>query len=152
MLWAVEREITNGTSAVTFSPNDECTRGQVVTFLYRYLAPLGFFYGGVYVNDWMKIAFPTDGYHAEVEPFDVGGVMRVVFWADNKEGQSLEIAYVYSKSYEMMKQEASDEEILDMFIESFKNNVAEDLSFECESETSSSIFAFRDYLKKECVV
>lgn len=33
--WAVEKEITTGTSATTFSPNDTCTRGQIVTFLYR---------------------------------------------------------------------------------------------------------------------
>ena len=152
VVWAVQCEITLGTTNTTFSPNDECTRGQVVTFLYRYLAPLGFFYGNVYVNDWLKIAFPVDGYDAAIEPFDVGGVMRVVFWADNKEGKSLEIAYFYSKSYEIMKQEMNDEAILDMFIESFKNNGAEDLSFECESETSSSILAFRDYLQKDCVV
>lgn len=33
--WAVSKGITNGTSATTFSPNDTCTRGQIVTFLYR---------------------------------------------------------------------------------------------------------------------
>jgi hypothetical protein len=36
--WAVEQEITDGTSTTTFSPTDTCTRGQVVTFLYRDLA------------------------------------------------------------------------------------------------------------------
>ena len=35
VLWAVENKITNGTSATTFSPDDGCTRGQVVTFLWR---------------------------------------------------------------------------------------------------------------------
>ena len=35
VLWAVEKGITDGTSATTFSPNDGCTRGQVVTFLHR---------------------------------------------------------------------------------------------------------------------
>ena len=35
VLWAVENKITAGTSATTFSPNDGCTRGQVVTFLWR---------------------------------------------------------------------------------------------------------------------
>ena len=35
VLWAVSKEVTNGTSATTFSPNDPCTRGQIVTFLYR---------------------------------------------------------------------------------------------------------------------
>ena len=36
--WAYEEGITGGTSATTYSPNDPCTRGQMVTFLYRYLA------------------------------------------------------------------------------------------------------------------
>ena len=35
VLWAVQRGITTGTSATTFSPNDPCTRGQIVTFLWR---------------------------------------------------------------------------------------------------------------------
>ena len=33
--WAVSREITKGTSGNTFSPDSTCTRGQIVTFLYR---------------------------------------------------------------------------------------------------------------------
>ena len=33
--WAVSNSITNGTSATTFSPEIICTRGQVVTFLWR---------------------------------------------------------------------------------------------------------------------
>ena len=33
--WAVAEGITSGTSATTFSPEDTCTRGQVVAFLYR---------------------------------------------------------------------------------------------------------------------
>lgn len=33
--WAATNEITNGTSATTFSPNNDCLRGQIVTFLYR---------------------------------------------------------------------------------------------------------------------
>ncbi|MBQ4040803.1 MAG: S-layer homology domain-containing protein, partial [Oscillospiraceae bacterium] len=36
VLWAVEKEITNGISADKFGPNATCTRGQIVTFLYRY--------------------------------------------------------------------------------------------------------------------
>ena len=35
VLWALENGVTNGTSATTFSPDKTCTRGQVVTFLYR---------------------------------------------------------------------------------------------------------------------
>ena len=33
--WAVEKGITEGTSATTFSPDASCTRAQMVTFLYR---------------------------------------------------------------------------------------------------------------------
>ena len=35
VLWAVSKSITNGTTPTTFSPNAPCTRGQIVTFLYR---------------------------------------------------------------------------------------------------------------------
>ncbi|MBQ9346480.1 MAG: S-layer homology domain-containing protein, partial [Oscillibacter sp.] len=37
VLWAVEQGITNGTSPTTFEPTLKCTRGQIVTFLYRYM-------------------------------------------------------------------------------------------------------------------
>ena len=33
--WAVDRGITSGTSATTFSPYSPCTRGQVMSFLYK---------------------------------------------------------------------------------------------------------------------
>ena len=35
VLWAKENGITTGTTATTFSPNDNCNRGQIVTFLCR---------------------------------------------------------------------------------------------------------------------
>ena len=35
--WAREKNITSGTTETTFSPNARCTRGQIVTFLYRNL-------------------------------------------------------------------------------------------------------------------
>ena len=35
VLWALDNGVTNGTSATTFSPERTCTRGQVVTFLWR---------------------------------------------------------------------------------------------------------------------
>ena len=33
--WAVSGKVTDGTSNTTFSPDDNCTRGQIVTFLFR---------------------------------------------------------------------------------------------------------------------
>lgn len=35
VMWALENNVTSGTSATTFSPMSTCTRGQVVTFLWR---------------------------------------------------------------------------------------------------------------------
>lgn len=35
VLWAVQTGVAKGTSASTFSPDAPCTRGQIVTFLYR---------------------------------------------------------------------------------------------------------------------
>ena len=35
MLWAVEKGVTNGMNATSFAPGATCTRGQIVTFLYR---------------------------------------------------------------------------------------------------------------------
>ena len=35
VLWAVRENITKGTSSTTFSPDADCTRAQIVTFLWR---------------------------------------------------------------------------------------------------------------------
>ena len=37
VLWAVENGVTGGTGGGKFSPNQTCTRGQIVTFLYKAL-------------------------------------------------------------------------------------------------------------------
>ena len=41
VLWAMEKGITKGTGATTFSPDATCTRAQIVTFLFRYAAANG---------------------------------------------------------------------------------------------------------------
>ena len=38
VLWAVQQGITSGTSATSFSPYNQCTRAQVMTFLYKAFA------------------------------------------------------------------------------------------------------------------
>lgn len=37
VLWAVKESVTNGTSSATFSPDADCTRAQIVTFIWRTL-------------------------------------------------------------------------------------------------------------------
>jgi hypothetical protein len=39
ILWAVENGITGGVDAKHFGVGQPCTRGQIVTFLYKALAP-----------------------------------------------------------------------------------------------------------------
>ena len=44
ILWASQKGITAGSTATTFSPYQECTRSQIVTFLYRYAGkPSGYY-------------------------------------------------------------------------------------------------------------
>lgn len=38
VLWAVKESVTSGTSSVTFSPDADCIRAQIVTFIWRTLA------------------------------------------------------------------------------------------------------------------
>ena len=33
--WGAEKKITDGTTETTFSPDQECKRSEIVTFLYR---------------------------------------------------------------------------------------------------------------------
>ena len=35
--WAIENGITTGVGGGRFDPNSTCTRGQIATFLYRYM-------------------------------------------------------------------------------------------------------------------
>ena len=35
-MWAVANGVTSGTTDTTYSPNNNCTRAQIVTFLYRF--------------------------------------------------------------------------------------------------------------------
>ena len=59
VLWAVEKGITNGTSAETFSPEEPCTRAQIVTFLWRAA-------GSPVVNYAMDLSdVAGDAYYAE---------------------------------------------------------------------------------------
>ena len=56
--WAVDQKITNGKTATTFGPGDTCTRGQILTFLYRANGspkPKAEAALGAYYSDWADI-------------------------------------------------------------------------------------------------
>lgn len=57
--WAVAQGITVGTSATTFSPDATCTRGQTVTFFYRYEKSPAVSGGNAFTD------VPSDAYYAD---------------------------------------------------------------------------------------
>ena len=73
VLWAVEKKITAGTSATTFSPNTTCTQGQILTFLWRAKGepkPTGTVSGTQYyatAAQWAKEQGLTDNFSAEAD-------------------------------------------------------------------------------------
>ena len=48
--WAVEKNITSGTSPDKFSPQEKCTRAQIVTFLWRYNSEPSVDYNGTFTD------------------------------------------------------------------------------------------------------
>ena len=59
VLWAAEKGITSGTDAMHFSPDADCTRAQIVTFLWRAA-------GSPVVNYAMNLEdVPAEAYYAE---------------------------------------------------------------------------------------
>ena len=71
--WAVEKKITAGTSATTFSPNATCSQGQILTFLWRAKGepnPTGTVSGTQYyatAAQWAKEQGLTDNFSAETD-------------------------------------------------------------------------------------
>jgi len=71
--WAVEKGMTSGTSATTFSPNATCTQGQILTFLWRAKGepkPAGTVSGTQYyatAAQWAKEQGLTDNFSAEAD-------------------------------------------------------------------------------------
>ena len=53
VLWAVEEGITTGMTKTTFVPDNTCTRGQIVTFIYRYMTS----------DEPLTIVFQPDDYY-----------------------------------------------------------------------------------------
>ena len=73
VLWAVEKKITAGTSATTFSPNATCTQSQILSFLWRAKGepkPTGTVSGTQYyatAAQWAKEQGLTDNFSAEAD-------------------------------------------------------------------------------------
>ena len=73
--WAVEQGITKGTTKTTFSPEEPCTRAQIVTFLWRDAGSIG---DPDYVTDYFEDV-PSSAYYARA-------VTWGAFWLANGTG------------------------------------------------------------------
>ena len=100
VLWAVENGVTNGTSATTFSPDQNCTRAQLVTFLWNYEGQPKVSMG----NDFTDVA---DGAYYEgsvnwASFYDITkGVSDTTFGPDNgcARGQAVTFLYRFFEKY-----------------------------------------------------
>ena len=83
ILWAAENGITAGTSASTFGPNDTCTNGHVVTFLWRANGK-----PAASGTSTLAGSFPTDFYTNAVAWADTNGLLKDTGTAFNPGSQS----------------------------------------------------------------
>ena len=86
--WAVEGGITNGTSATTFSPNNNCTRGQFITFLYRSPNAGDGAHPGASIDEAVKWAYNKGVIDQEIYNNNTKEITR---------GEAVEIMYAASK-------------------------------------------------------
>jgi hypothetical protein len=97
--WAVEQDITNGTSEDAFSPDATCTRGQIVTFLARYAQ------GKASTADTGFADVTSDSYYADavawaVENGITNGITATTFAPDTTCTRSQVITFLYRAAAE----------------------------------------------------
>ena len=82
--WAVENGITAGTTKTTFSPNNTCTRGQIVTFLWRFEGKPEVSAAGSQFNDVVPGAYYAMAVAWAVENGVTNGTSRTAFSPEAK--------------------------------------------------------------------
>ena len=94
VVWAVEKGITSGTSAVTFDPNGICTRAQAVTFLYR-AAGSPMVSGGSVFSDVKAGAYYADAVTWAANKGITGGIGNGLFGSDNNCTRAQIVTFLY---------------------------------------------------------
>ena len=95
--WAVENGITNGMTETTFAPNETCTRGQSVTFLYRALK--GTASGSANFTDVKSDAFYADAVNWAVASDVTNGTSNTTF-SPNADCTRAEIVTFLYRAYQ----------------------------------------------------
>ena len=95
--WAIENGITNGMTETTFAPNATCTRGQIVTFLYRALK--GTASGSTNFTDVKSDAFYADAINWAVANNVTNGTSNTTF-SPNADCTRAEIVTFLYRAYQ----------------------------------------------------
>lgn len=94
VLWAYEKEVTAGNTPTHFSPNEPCTRGHVVTFLWR-TAGKPFVEGSSRFVDVVKNAYYYDAVNWAVKSGVTGGVGNNRFASDEPCTRAQIVTFLY---------------------------------------------------------
>lgn len=91
--WAVENEITKGTSETTFHPDETCTRAQGVTFLYRALGKLAAAQAGF--TDVAAGSYYADAVNWAAENGVTKGISETLFGPDGNCTRAQIVTFLY---------------------------------------------------------
>ncbi|MBR4076973.1 MAG: S-layer homology domain-containing protein [Oscillospiraceae bacterium] len=95
VLWAAERGITGGTSDTTFSPDMQCTRGQIVTFLNRYYASVHYTAAITLHNSSTHKRTETIGTSADLANIQAGTYPSFTLTLENNSTSALNVTEAY---------------------------------------------------------
>lgn len=95
VLWAAERGITGGTSDTTFSPDMQCTRGQIVTFLNRYYASVHYTAAITIHNSSTHKRTETIGTSADLANIQEGTYPSFTLTLENNSTSALNVTEAY---------------------------------------------------------
>ena len=93
--WAVENGITAGTTKTTFSPNNSCTRGQIVTFLWRFEGKPEVSAAGSRFNDVVPGAYYEKAVAWAVDSGITNGTSRIAFSPEAKCTRAQVVTFLY---------------------------------------------------------
>ncbi len=92
--WAVDRNITQGTSETTFSPEDTCTRAQILTFLWRAVGSPK----ATIANPFSDVNSDDYYYDAAVWAKEKGMVEGTLFQADTPCTRASTVTYLWKNA------------------------------------------------------
>ncbi len=94
VIWAVDKAITNGTSATTFSPHNTCTRAQILTFLWRAVgSPIS-----VKANPFTDVRKSDYYYDAAIWAHSTGIISGTTFGGDTPCTREATVIYLWKNA------------------------------------------------------